>query len=56
VGSSLHGGGRGVTPSFVLDKEIYYYNKRVNKIYEGESYRLKYLPYSKYVIESENLE
>lgn len=54
--SSLDGGGRGVTPSFVLEEEAYYYNKRFNKIYEGENYRLKYLPNSKYVIESENLE
>ncbi|MFD3158774.1 hypothetical protein ACFIJ5_18345 (plasmid) [Haloimpatiens sp. FM7330] len=43
------------TPSFVLEKQTYYYNARVNKIYEGKNYRLKYLPNSKYVIKSEVL-
>lgn len=54
--NSVHAGTRGVTPSFVLDDETYYYNPRINKIYEGKSYRLKYLPNSKYVIELEGLE
>ncbi|WP_392485941.1 hypothetical protein ACER0A_014285 [Haloimpatiens sp. FM7315] len=51
--SSVHKG-KG-TPSFVLDEETYYYNRRVNKIVEGKSYKLKYLPNSKYVIKSELL-
>ncbi|MBB6631856.1 hypothetical protein [Clostridium algidicarnis] len=54
--SSLNDGGKGVTSSFVLDEETYYYNKRLNKIYKGKSYKLHYLPNSKYVIESESLE
>ncbi len=54
--SSLNNGGKGVTSSFVLDEETYYYNKRLNKIYKDKSYKLHYLPNSKYVIESESLE
>ncbi|MBU5484600.1 hypothetical protein KQI86_09680 [Clostridium sp. MSJ-11] len=54
--SIVHDGGKGVTPSFVLEEETYYYNPRFNKIYEGKNYRLKYLPNSNYVIESERLE
>ncbi|MEW9094839.1 MAG: hypothetical protein AB2417_07105 [Clostridiaceae bacterium] len=54
--SIVDNGARGVTPSFVLEEETYYFNPRFNKIYEGKNYKLKYLPNSKYVIESEDLE
>ncbi|WP_315120522.1 hypothetical protein [uncultured Clostridium sp.] len=54
--SLVHVGGKGVTPSFVLEEDTYYYNPRFNKVYEGKNYRLKYLPNSKYVIVLEGLE
>lgn len=47
---------KGVTPSIVLDEKIYYYNPMFNKISEGNSYKLKYLPNSKYVIDAEIIE
>ena len=54
--SIVHAGATGTTPSFVLEKETYYYNPRFNEIHQGQSYRLKYLPNSRYVIELEGLE
>lgn len=51
--NTIKGGSRGMTPSFILDENTYYYNPRFNKISEGNSYKLKYLPNSKYVIDTE---
>jgi hypothetical protein len=49
------GGRSGITPSFMLEEEIYYYNPRFNKVYEGKNYIVKYLPNSKYAIEVESI-
>ena len=53
---SVNNSGRRETPSFTLEEETYYYNPRFNKVYEGKSYRVKYLPNSKYVIKVESIE
>lgn len=51
----VHSSTKATTPSFVLDNKTYYYNARVNKIYEGKNYKLKYLPNSKYVLKAEEI-
>lgn len=47
---------KGTTPSFKLENKDYYYNPKFNKIDKDKTYKLMYLPNSKYVIESELLD
>ncbi|MBS4535691.1 hypothetical protein GOQ29_08685 [Clostridium sp. D2Q-14] len=54
--SSVKTNSRGMTPSFILDEDTYYYNPRTKEVKEDKTYKIKYLPNSKYVIDLEVLE